>query len=335
MAQEVTKKRALNGLKEVVKVIEEQEIDNRGLKVVEDFLNNFPWLGECYSKKQAKDLSKFPSELLQLIFSYLSFADLKSVVMVCKRWQDVGDASKLWREMKVVIREGVCHCPQSLSAALNVVKRRRICSIKAIGLSSDKVEQIARGMKGYTKVEELDLGGESLRRIGHCSIESVEPKLFQSAFPNLLKINLSNTNPTAELLAYIFSSLTHDSKLIALDLERVDLTKVAPNEFARVARLVQLNLNNATLKPEQIRAMWEAIERAPDFSLTSLSVRNLDLSAVSPQALAKVASRAHTVDASGTSLSNSQHNAIFQSLRNSPYASSCFSTNTPVIRWHV
>ena len=42
----------------------------------------------------------FPTELLQLVFSYLLLEDLKSAAMVTKRWQDAGEALKLWEDKK-------------------------------------------------------------------------------------------------------------------------------------------------------------------------------------------------------------------------------------------
>ena len=48
--------------------------------------------------------------------------------------------------------------------------------------------------------------------------------------------------------------------------------------------------------------MWDGIEEVSNLQLTKLSVKNMDLSAVPVQALAKVAARAHTLDVSNTSL---------------------------------
>ena len=78
-------------------------------------------------------------------------------------------------------------------------------TIQAIGLSSDQVKEVAMGMKGYLGLKELDLGGGALGHVGHSPISAVPPHLFRSAFPNLVKINLSNASPTAEQLAFLFS----------------------------------------------------------------------------------------------------------------------------------
>ena len=85
-----SREEAVKGLEEVTKMMEEGcEVDSSALGVVQDFLKNFPL------STKGRSMSTFPSELLQLIFSFLPLDDLKSVVRVCKRWLNVGEASKL------------------------------------------------------------------------------------------------------------------------------------------------------------------------------------------------------------------------------------------------
>ena len=225
----------------------------------------------------------------------------------------MGEGSKLWDDKKLLLQEDML---SPLSCAVEVARRRKMQTIQAIGLSSDQVKEVAMGMKGYLGLKELDLGGGALGHVGHSPISAVPPNLFRSAFPNLVKINLSNASPTAEQLACLFSSLSPSGKITALNLEEVDLASVAGNEFSKVAMLVELNLNNCVLNPEQINTMWDGIEEVSNLQLTKLSVKYMDLSAVAVQALAKVAARAHTLDVSNTSLTPTQANAIFTALVN-------------------
>ena len=70
------------------KLAEGEEIDSSRMGIVEKFLKNFP------PPTTRKKSLRFPAELLQLIFFYLPLGDLKSLVLVCKRW-NVGGRSKL------------------------------------------------------------------------------------------------------------------------------------------------------------------------------------------------------------------------------------------------
>ena len=194
-----SKEEAVKGLKDVTKMLEEGgEVDSSALCLIEEFLKKFPL------SPKSRNMSTFPPELLQLIFSFLPLDDLKSVVRVCKRWLDVGEGSQLWESKKVIFQggEGI-----SFSSAVEVTRRRGIKSMQAIGLSSGQMEKAVIGMTGHLGLEELDLGGGDLGYLGCCSIQTLSPELLRSALPNLVKVNLSNSEPTEEQLNYLFSSL--------------------------------------------------------------------------------------------------------------------------------
>ena len=50
--------------------------------------------------------SKLPNELLTIIFRFLSFADLKNALLVCKRWREVAEHPALWNKLELVHRVG-------------------------------------------------------------------------------------------------------------------------------------------------------------------------------------------------------------------------------------
>ena len=108
---------------------------------------------------------------------------------------------------------------------------------------------------------------------------------MRSVLPTLVKVNLSNSEPTGEQLNYLFSSLSPVGMITSLNLEQVDLTGIAPELFAKAANLVDLNLGDTVVNVEQIQAVWSAVEQAPDLQLNKLSTKSMDLSTVSPQAL--------------------------------------------------
>ena len=68
-----------------------------------------------------------------------------------------------------------------------------------------------------------------------------------------------------------------------------NMSTFPPELFAKAANLVDLNL---------IQAIWSAVEQAPDLQLNKLSMKSMDLSTVSPQALEKVARKVQIWDIS-------------------------------------
>ena len=129
----LSKENMIKGLKEVTRKIEEGgEVDSNTMGIVVELLKNFP-----PPTTLARKLSDFPAELLQLIFSCLPLGDLKSAVLVCKRWKGVGEGSKLWEDKKLFLQEDMLS--PLLSCAVEVARRRKVQTIQAIGLSSDQV----------------------------------------------------------------------------------------------------------------------------------------------------------------------------------------------------
>ena len=96
---------------------------------------------------------------------------------------------------------------------------------------------------------------------------------MRSALPNLVNVNLSNSEPTEEQLNCLFSSLNPVGMITSLNLEQVDLTGIASELFAKAANLVHLNLGDT----EQIQAVWSAVEQAPDLQLNKLSMKSMEL----------------------------------------------------------
>ena len=141
---------------------ERYQVDFSALCLIEEFLKKFP------VSPKSRNMSTFPPELLQLIFSFLPLDDLKSAVRVCKRWLDVGEGSQLWESKKVIFEggEGI-----SFPSAVEVTRRRGIKSMQAIGLSSDQMEKAVIGKTSHLGLEELDLGGGNLGSVPKSPVE--------------------------------------------------------------------------------------------------------------------------------------------------------------------
>merc|ERR1719180_328896 len=82
--------------------------------------------------------SKFPNELLTIIFCFLSFADLKNALLVCKRWREVAEHPALWNKLELVHRVG-----KSLDCGLvEVLTMARLQSLQDLTLNFLYVDQI-------------------------------------------------------------------------------------------------------------------------------------------------------------------------------------------------
>ena len=126
------------------------------------------------------------------------------------------------------------------------------------------------------------------------------------------KVNLENLTFTGEQMTAFFSSATSNCKLSSLIVAEVNLSGVAPDLLATAAKLMELNMNNILLTPEQTRVLWTAIEEESNFS--SFQFAGVNLANVNLEALAKVARRAVKIDLGNAALTADQANAVVIAL---------------------
>ena len=61
-------------------------------------------------------VQSLPAEVLENIFKLLEPSDLKSAVLVCQRWRDIGDTAKLWTWVHYEVdRRNLLNMPQVLA----------------------------------------------------------------------------------------------------------------------------------------------------------------------------------------------------------------------------
>ena len=49
-------------------------------------------------------MDKLPVEMLLGIFELVSYEDLKNVVLVCRRWREIGETQRLWSSFPVIVK---------------------------------------------------------------------------------------------------------------------------------------------------------------------------------------------------------------------------------------
>ena len=78
----VSQEKMASRLRDIVKLLEREEVRPRLLKEVEEFINKFPWAE--FSTCPEDKLSRCPPEIMEQILQYLPPRDLKSAVLVNK-----------------------------------------------------------------------------------------------------------------------------------------------------------------------------------------------------------------------------------------------------------
>ena len=128
-------------------------------------------------------VQSLPAEVLEHVFRQLEPYNLKSVVLVCKRWRDIGEAPKLWTWVYHWVNRGnLANMPQILAC-----KRQR--AIKMIAVRSFS-EELLRAIIKHPNIHELDLTDADW------SLSTIDPKLLISLILKMKDVTLDKSTLT-------------------------------------------------------------------------------------------------------------------------------------------
>ena len=139
----------------------------------------------CEEEEDVEEINAvLPEEVLLKIFSFLPPSDLKTSMLVCKLWTQVGQAPSLWRWSTLTADETF------LPAKLNLTRLRYVSElqIKAGVVVTPELMQAITKHYGLRKVE---FGSKE-------DLSNVSPELFSKTLINLEKVIISGTHLTTE-----------------------------------------------------------------------------------------------------------------------------------------
>ena len=112
-------------------------------------------------------VQSLPAEVLEHVFSQLEPSNLKTAVLVCKRWKDIGEAPKLWTWVYHWVNRG------NLANMPRILASKRLRALKAIAVRSFSEELLMAIIK-HPSIQELDLTDADW------SLSTIEPELLVS-----------------------------------------------------------------------------------------------------------------------------------------------------------
>ena len=116
---------------------------------------------------EAVTVQSLPAEVLEHVFRQLEPNNLKTVVLVCKRWRDIGEAPKLWTWVYHWVNRG------NLANMPRILASKRLRALKMIAVRSFS-EELLRAIIKHPSIQELDLTDADW------SLSTIEPELLVS-----------------------------------------------------------------------------------------------------------------------------------------------------------
>jgi len=188
-------------------------------------------------------LSILPSEILSHIFSFLSFRDLASVIMVSRLWNRVGEDPWLWRHFNLKMRN------------FEVLKVNRFSRVKKVSLNPELVttEEDKSSLMKILKAKSF-----TELNLNHIDFKSINPKRLANVLTKMVKVKNLELSKLQAL--ELFNTISHKTKLKELDISSTDFEKIPIDVFARaIYKLNRLNLKFSILTKQQIEVMFEAL----------------------------------------------------------------------------
>ena len=99
---------------------------------------------------RATSIQRFPAEVLEHIFKQLEPRDLKSAVLVCRRWREIGEVPKLWTWVYIWVNRG------NLADMPFILTLKRLQNLKMIAVRSFSEELMTAIIK-HPHIRKLDL----------------------------------------------------------------------------------------------------------------------------------------------------------------------------------
>ena len=232
-----------------------------------------------------------PEEILYQVFSMLSPKDLKSAVLVCKWWAEVGQSPGLWSWVKLVVENS--NVDKFLT---EILLSRRLMSMKKLELRVVS-EELCEALARHPGVKDLDIAGADLTSVTNATLVEIISKLETA--------KLCSSLLTKDQVLELFRAIERGLHLKRLVLWDVDLSSLDPHLFGRsVTQLEEVDLRSTELTPEQGEAIFASLEK--EFKLRKLWVGSNNLSCVDAELMARGVNRLELVDITGTWMKSNQ-----------------------------
>ena len=96
-------------------------------------------------------MKKLPTEMLYMIFKLLSYRDLKIVMLVCRRWREIGETPRLWSSLPVIVNT------RNMSVIPEILTTRRMMGLNKLWIEATLSEKVSHSIVRHTGLRELEL----------------------------------------------------------------------------------------------------------------------------------------------------------------------------------
>ena len=272
-------------------------------------------------------MDKLPVEMLLGIFELVSYKDLKNVVLVCRRWREIGETPRFWSSFPAKVKT------RNMSVMSEMLSSRRMKQLKKLTIESTLSEEVSHTIMNHPVLREFKLSEEeepqtiisvlnvicsrgykgTVLDMSENDMFDIDPELLAKVVTKLQKLEINCTELTLQQAAAIFTAVSEESTMIELDISDNDLSGVDPELLAKaVNNLTTLYIENTNLTLQQTEAILTAVSEGS--KMIKLNIVENNMSGVDPGLLAKAVANLETLDIGSTELTQQQATAILSGI---------------------
>ena len=94
---------------------------------------------------------KLPVEMLLETFELLSYEDLKNVVLVCRRWREIGETPRLWSSLPVIVNT------RNMSVMPEILRSGRRQGLKKLWIEATLSDKVSYTIVKHPGLKEFEL----------------------------------------------------------------------------------------------------------------------------------------------------------------------------------
>ena len=232
-----------------------------------------------------RHINSLPREILLLVFRYLNAKELKTAILVCKTWRDVGEDPVLWKHYKLVVT-GIEVETGYLETILAFSRFTSLQHLEVNGYGQNAKMPVNNEI--YNSIFNSTVSKLTLK---HCDLTELDFDSFSSVLSKLRVLSLWQIQMSAEQVSLMFNVLARGSKLVELDIaySYLDLQLLQTQTFAKALNKIRkVNLGHTKVTSQQLKSLMEKMSRKT--LIRSLDVGYRDLSLISHEVI-KTATR--------------------------------------------
>ena len=96
-------------------------------------------------------MEKLPTEMLLETFQLLSFEDLKTVMLVCRRWRKIGEMLRLWSSLSILVTT------RSMSLMPKILSSSRFPSVEKLRIKSPLSKRVSESILRHPRLRDFEV----------------------------------------------------------------------------------------------------------------------------------------------------------------------------------